>query len=45
MLKRGLRRIVWLAKPAVPSAGAGAAAQVPTQRLSLGMSILAFSEV
>ena len=39
MLKRGFRRIVWLLKPTTPSAGAGAAAQVPTQRLSLGMTI------
>src|ERR1700689_2944587 len=45
MLMRGFRRIVWLLKPTTPSAGAGAAAQVPTQRLSLGMTILAFSEV
>src|ERR1700693_2319330 len=43
MLKRGFRRIVWLLKPTTPSAAAGAAAQVPTQRLSLGMTILAFS--
>ena len=43
MLKRGFRRIVWLLKPATPSAGAGAAAQVPTHRLSLGMTIVAFS--
>src|SRR5262245_7990341 len=43
MLKRGFRRIVWLLKPTTPSAGAGADAQVPTQRLSLGMTIFAFS--
>jgi hypothetical protein len=29
-------RSVWLLNPTTPSAGAGAAAQVPTQCLSLG---------
>src|SRR5438552_15635088 len=42
MLKRGFTRIVWLLKPTMPSAGAGAAAQVPTQRLLLSITILAF---
>ena len=42
MLTRGLRRIVWLLKPTTPSAGAGAAAHVPTQR-PLGMTITHYS--
>src|SRR2546425_927292 len=33
MLTRGFMRSVWLLKPTMPSAGAGAAAQVPTQCL------------
>ena len=33
---RGFMRSVWLLNPTTPSAGAGAAAQVPTQCLSLG---------
>src|SRR5580704_1207642 len=33
MLMRGFMRSVWLLKPTTPSAGAGAAAQVPTQCL------------
>src|SRR5215475_7414741 len=35
-LMRGFMRSVWLLNPTTPSAGAGAAAQVPTQCLSLG---------
>jgi hypothetical protein len=33
-------RSVWLLNPTTPSAGAGAAAQVPTQCLSLGKTAL-----
>src|SRR5215469_10399791 len=33
MLMRGFMRSVWLLNPTTPSAGAGAAAQVPTQCL------------
>jgi hypothetical protein len=33
-------RSVWLLNPTTPSAGAGAAAQVPTQCLSLGKTVL-----
>src|SRR5258708_336051 len=32
-LRRGFIRSVWLLKPTIPSAGAGAAAQLPTQCL------------
>jgi hypothetical protein len=37
---RGFMRSVWLLNPTTPSAGAGAAAQVPTQCLSLGKAAL-----
>ena len=37
MLIRGFMRSVWLLKPTTPSAGAGAAAQVPTQCLLLAI--------
>jgi hypothetical protein len=37
---RGFIRNVWLLNPTTPSAGAGAAAQVPTQCLSLGKTAL-----
>src|SRR5262245_59628807 len=37
---RGFMRSVWLLNPTTPSAGAGAAAQVPTQCLSLGKTAL-----
>src|SRR5262249_1419732 len=37
---RGFMRSVWLLNPTTPSAGAGAAAQVPTQCLSLGKATL-----
>jgi len=37
---RGFIRSVWLLNPTTPSAGAGAAAQLPTQFLSLGKTAL-----
>jgi hypothetical protein len=37
---RGFMRSVWLLNPTTPSAGAGAAAQLPTQCLSLGKTVL-----
>src|SRR5258708_2529733 len=37
---RGFMRSVWLLNPTRPSAGAGAAAQLPTQCLSLGKTAL-----